>query len=114
MFNYLLLSIILSISFFELIAQSSVKYFFNTGKKEFIFYFIAILSYCVIAYLLTLSYEHKGMGITNVLWSGITIIVILITGMLVYDERLTNYDIIGLCLILFGSTFILYEENYVN
>lgn len=114
MFNYILLSIILAISFCELIAQSSVKHFYNTGKKEFAFYFIAILSYCVIAYLLTLAYEHKGIGITNVLWSGITIIIILITGIILFDEKLTNYDIIGLCLILFGSTFILYEENYID
>ncbi len=114
MFNYILLSIILAISFCELIAQSSVKYFYNTRKKEFVFYFIAILSYCVIAYLLTLAYEHKGMGITNVLWSGITIIFILLAGMTLYNEKLTNYDIVGLCLILSGSTFILYEENYFN
>ncbi len=40
MFNYILLSIILSISFCELIAQTSIKYFYNTGKKEFSFYFI--------------------------------------------------------------------------
>lgn len=69
MFNYILLSIILAIAFFELIAQSSVKYFHKTEKTQYIYYFIAILSYCVVAYLLTLSYDHKGMGITNLLWS---------------------------------------------
>jgi multidrug transporter EmrE-like cation transporter len=112
MFNYVLLSIVFSIAFFELIAQSSVKYFHKTEKTQYLYYFIAILSYCVIAYLLTLSYDHKGMGITNLLWSGITIIIILMAGMILYDEKLTNYDIMGLCLILSGTGFILYEENF--
>jgi multidrug transporter EmrE-like cation transporter len=112
MFNYVLLSIVFLIAFFELIAQSSVKYFHKTEKTQYSYYFIAILSYCVIAYLLTLSYDHKGMGITNLLWSGITIIVILIAGMILYDEKLSNYDIMGLCLILSGTGFILYEENF--
>lgn len=112
MFNYILLSIILAIAFFELIAQSSVKYFHKTEKTQYIYYFIAILSYCVVAYLLTLSYDHKGMGITNLLWSGITIVVILTAGIILYNERLTNYDIAGLCLILSGTGFILYEENF--
>jgi multidrug transporter EmrE-like cation transporter len=112
MFNYILLSIILAIAFFELIAQSSVKYFHKTEKTQYIYYFIAILSYCVVAYLLTLSYDHKGMGITNLLWSGITIVVILTAGMILYGEKLTNYDVIGLCLILSGTGFILYEENF--
>lgn len=112
MFNYLLLTIILSIAFFELIAQSSVKYFYETKKTQYTYYFIAILCYCAIIYLLTLSYEHKGMGITNLLWSGITIVVILITGIIIYKEKLTNYDITGLFLILLGTGFILYEENF--
>lgn len=54
------------------------------------------------------------MDIINVLWSGITIIVILLTGIILYDEKLTNYDIVVVCLILFGSIFILYEENNIN
>lgn len=112
MFNYILLAIILSIAFFELIAQSSIKYFHKTKKTHYIYYFMAIICYSIIAYLLTLSYEHKGMGITNLLWSGITIVVILIAGIVLYDEKLTNYDIIGLCLILSGSGFILYEANF--
>ena len=112
MFDYILLTIILAIAFFELIAQSSVKYFHETKKTQNIYYFIAILSYCVVAYLLTLSYEHKGMGITNLLWSGITIVIILIAGIILYDEKLTNNDIIGLCLILSGTGFILYGENF--
>lgn len=37
MFNYVLLIIILSIAFFELIAQSSVKYFYIINKKEFLY-----------------------------------------------------------------------------
>lgn len=112
MFNYVLLAIILSIAFFELIAQSSIKYFHKTEKTQYIYYFIAIICYSVIAYLLTLSYEHKGMGVTNLIWSGISITIILTAGMLLYDEKPTIYDVIGLCLIISGITFIMYEGNY--
>lgn len=43
---------------------------------------------------------------------GITIVVILIAEITLYGEKLTNFDIIGLGLILSGTGFILYEENF--
>lgn len=112
MFNYILLGIILSIAFLELIAHLSVKYFHFTEKKQYIYYIISIICYSVIAYLLTMSYEHKGIGVTNLIWSGISITVILTAGMVIYDEKPTIYDIIGLSLIISGTTFIMYEDNF--
>ena len=42
-----------------------------------------------------MAYDHKGMGIINLLWSGISIILILITSIVIYKEELTMYDIYG-------------------
>lgn len=111
MFNYILLALILSIAFFELIAQSSIKYFHHTERLHYVYYFIAVICYAVIAYLLSYSYEHKGMGITNLVWSGVSITVILTTGILLYDEKPTIYDIFGMSLIVSGITFIMYEDT---
>ena len=68
------------------------------------------------------------MGIANLLWPsykisiwnfyealkslGLILVVILIAWIILYGEKLTNYDIIGLGLILSGTRFILYEENF--
>lgn len=107
------MAIIFTIAIFELIAHSSVKYFHETQKTQYIYYFIAIICYGIVSYLLSMSYEHKGIGVINLIWSGVSITVILTAGMLLYGEKPTIYDIIGMCLIISGISIIIYDKKYV-
>ena len=49
------------------------------------------------------------MGIINVLWSGISVLVILSSSMLFFGEKITTMDKIGVVFIILGMFFISYE-----
>ncbi len=107
----ILLVIIFFISICELVGQSCLKYFhINNDKPRY--YFIATLFYAIVCYLLFLSYRYKGMGIINVLWSGISILVILSASMLFFGEKITVLDKIGVVFILIGIFCVLYEGSH--
>jgi multidrug transporter EmrE-like cation transporter len=56
-----------------------------------------------------MSYKYKGMGLINVLWSGLSVLVILSTGMLFFGEDITRMDMIGAAMILAGIGFVVWE-----
>jgi multidrug transporter EmrE-like cation transporter len=49
------------------------------------------------------------MGLINVMWSGLSVLVIVSTGVLFFNEKITNLDRIGIFLVLLGILCILYE-----
>jgi multidrug transporter EmrE-like cation transporter len=103
-----LLFIILLISISECIGQSCLKKLFDEPSKTHL-YLIAVIFYSIICYLLILSYNYKGMGLINVIWSGLSVLVIVSTGVLFFNEKITNLDKIGIFLVLLGILCILYE-----
>ena len=106
-----LLVIIVLISVCELLGQSCLKYF-NLNKDKPHYYMFALLFYSIVCYLLVKSYQYKGMGIVNMIWSGISVLVVLTGGYLFFGEEITNMDKIGVLMILAGIFFVLYEGNH--
>jgi len=102
------LIIVCLISLCELLGQSCLKYL-DVNKSKYHYYFIAVIFYSFVCYLLLLSYKFKGMGIINVLWSGISVLVILSSSMLFFGEKITTMDKIGVVFIILGMFFISYE-----
>jgi len=101
----ILLTIILLISLFELFGQSALKYLhLHNGYKHY--YLYALMFYALVCLLLLQSYKYKGMGIVNVLWSGLSILVILSVSIIIFGEKITKMDIIGIILIILGMCFI--------
>lgn len=111
--EYILLLIILGISLCELMGQSCLKYF-NVNKNKPHYYAFAILFYAVVCYLLIQTYKYKGMGIINVLWSGISILVIMSGSILFFGEKITTMDKIGVAFIIFGIILVMYEGSHPN
>jgi multidrug transporter EmrE-like cation transporter len=103
-----LLMIILSISISECLGQSCLKTLFD-DPKQYHLYFAAVLFYSIVCYLLVLSYTYKGMGLVNVLWSGLSILIILSTGALFFNETISRLDIIGVFFVILGMICILWE-----
>lgn len=100
MFDYLLLIIIL-IVIFETTAIMCVKKYHNENCIEF--FFLAILLYAVVCYLLHYSlYYNNSVGINNVLWSGLSIFIVTLSGVLFFKEKLHLHDIIAGSLITAG------------
>lgn len=98
-FAYIII-IVLCITIIEACAQSCIKKYHNSSN--FFFFILAILFYTFICYLLTITYKYEDMGIANVLWSGLSIIVILITGVIAFKEIIHYHDIFAIFLILSG------------
>jgi multidrug transporter EmrE-like cation transporter len=106
-----LLGLILLISFSECLGQSCLKTYYNNPTKDYL-YFLAVIFYSIVCLLLLLSYKYKGMGLVNVLWSGISILVIVSTGILFFNETITNLDKLGILLVIIGITCIVWEGDH--
>ena len=107
-----LLTLVLLISISECIGQSCLKKFhINPLPKNNYLYYLAVLFYSIVCLLLLLSYKYKSMGLVNVLWSGISVLVILSSGILFFNEKITILDKIGVILILLGISCVVWENQ---
>lgn len=104
----LLLGIIILISVSECIGQSCLRNFYEHPSRIYLL-LLGLLFYGMVCLLLVLSYKYRGMGIVNVLWSGISVLVVVSAGMVFFDEKITQMDTIGIALILTGIGFVLWE-----
>lgn len=103
MLNNLLVIIIL-ISSFECVAQGCLKKFFRDSNC--MLFLTGIGCYAAVCFLLVKSYQFKGIGIVNCIWSGVSILFILWIGWAVYDETINTRDVLGIAFILSGIWFI--------
>ena len=108
-----LLGIILLIVILECLGQMCLKSYFNNPGKIHL-YFIAIVFYAMVCLMLVLSYKYRGMGIINVLWSGISVLAVASAGAIFFHERLTRLDMIGIVCILVGIGCVLWEGEHVK
>lgn len=92
--------IILLVSCFEALAQSSVHYANKKNNKWFIL--IGIICYIIVSFLIYKAYNYKGVGMVNAIWSGMSIVLMVLIGVLVFKEKITTQEYIGIFLILLG------------
>jgi multidrug transporter EmrE-like cation transporter len=103
-----LLLLVLAISISECLGQSCLKTYHKSPEKTHL-YIAGVLFYTIVCALLVMSYKYKGMGLVNVLWSGLSVLVILSTGMLFFGEDITRMDMIGAAMIVAGIGFVVWE-----
>jgi small multidrug resistance pump len=113
----ILLVLIILILFIECIDQGCLKTFFNNSKLYL--FIVGALCYVIVYYLLVQSYQFKSMGLVNCVWSGISILFILMVGYFIFSESINIRDIIGVILIIVGTWLILYDgphaaELFIN
>ena len=98
--------LILLITAFETFAQYNIKK--KNIHNNWFYMFLAFLSYCVVCVLLNQCYsiDNTGIGITNLAWSVISVISVIIVGMIAFHEKITIYDIFGMILCFVGLYFI--------
>jgi multidrug transporter EmrE-like cation transporter len=112
-----LLVIIILISSVECVAQGCLKTFFNNSQVYL--FVISVVCYVIVCYLLVRSYQFKSMGLVNCVWSGISVIFILMVGYVIFSEAINIRDIVGVILIIIGTWLILYDgphaaELFIN
>lgn len=106
-----LLTIILFISISECLGQSCLKKFhINPIPENNYLYYLAVVFYSLVCLLLLLSYKYKSMGLVNVLWSGLSVLLILSTGILFFHEKITFLDKMGVIFIVMGIICVVWEN----
>lgn len=95
---------ILVVAIFEAFGQSFLAWARKTNKIYWLF--IGIACYSVVAYGLYMSYQYKGVGIVNALWSSLSIVLMVAIGHILFHERLSRNEWIGIGLIIAGILFI--------
>ena len=98
--NSILLLLIIAIVIFETMAISCVKEYHISNKTCYFCY--AVILYGIVCYLLHQSFYFTTMGMTNVIWSGLSVFMVTIFGVLFFKERVHMHDILAGCLITAG------------
>lgn len=101
--------LIFTIVFFEAIAQYHIKK--SKIDNKYVHLSIAVFSYSVVCLLLDKCYDFNGVGITNFVWSVLSIISMLIVGYVLFNEKITKFDIAGIILSIFGLYLIFVYDH---
>ena len=110
-YSHTYIFLILLIVIFENFAQYNIKK--HNIENNYIYVFLAIASYSIVCLLLGKCYTIKGagMGITNFVWSILSIVSLITLGVIVFHETITFYDIFGIILCIFGLYFIFLKDH---
>ena len=73
-------------------------------------YFTAIVFYTIVCVMLLLSYKYNGLGIINIMWSGLSVLLIALAGSVFFGVSLKSLHKFGILLILLGIACVLYEN----
>ena len=109
--RFLLLALIFLIAIAECVGQSCLRSFYNNPNRTGLV-LLGVIFYSIVCILLVMSYKYKGMGLVNVMWSGLSVLVIVSTGMLFFNEKITRLDWVGIALIIAGMAAVLYEGDH--
>jgi len=92
----LILMIVLS----ESIGQYFIKKYNQIPKP--IYYIYGVFFYLIVIFILSKIYSNSTLGIVQLLWSGLSVLSVLIIGHFVFGEEITSNEWIGIILILSG------------
>jgi len=88
----------------EVIATSALKY--SEGFTRQVPSAIVIAGYAVAFYCLSLTLQHRSVGIAYAIWSGLGTLLIAITTAVLLKQKLDTPAIIGLALVVAGVVVI--------
>jgi len=88
----------------ESLAQYCLKQCKLTHKWHF--YLLAVLCYALVCFGLYNMYGYRTMGLVNLLWSCLSIVLIILIGGVFFHEAVTIYDMIGVVFVFIGFGFI--------
>jgi multidrug transporter EmrE-like cation transporter len=110
-YSHTYIFLILLIVMFENFAQYNIKK--NNIENNFLYIFLAIASYSIVCLLLGKCYTMKGagVGITNFIWSILSIVSLIMIGVIIFHETITFYDIFGIILCICGLYFIFLKNH---
>jgi small multidrug resistance pump len=88
----------------EVIATISLK--FSEGFTKLTPSVVVVLGYGLSFYLLSVALKSMPIGVAYATWSGVGLVLTVIAGMILWQERLDWARVVGIILILAGIVFI--------
>jgi small multidrug resistance pump len=88
----------------EVIATISLK--FSEGFTKLTPSVVVVLGYGLSFYLLSVALKSMPIGVAYATWSGVGLVLTVIAGMILWQERLDWARVVGIILILAGIIFI--------
>ena len=88
----------------EVIATIALK--FSFGFTKLIPSVVVVLGYGLSFYLLSAALKVMPIGVAYAIWSGVGLILTVIVGIILWQERLDWARVVGIILILAGIVFI--------
>jgi len=70
------------------------------------FFYGGIFFYAIVGYLLCQTFKLKGLGITNALWSAMSVLATTFVGVVIFKEVLHVHDYIAVALIASGVVIL--------
>lgn len=106
-----LVASVLAVSAFEALGQSSAQLgrncvTDNSHARAWAFLTLAVACYAGVTYFLFVSYQYKGVGIVNAMWSGLSILLMMAIGFVFFNERATRREYLGVLFIFAGVLLI--------
>jgi small multidrug resistance pump len=93
----------------EVIATTALK--FSEGFSKLIPSVVVVLGYGFSFYLLSVALKVMPIGVAYAIWSGVGLILTVIVGIILWQERLDWARVVGIILILAGIVFINVVSN---
>lgn len=100
---YILIGLVVTISILEICGQTCIRKYRENGRMQFII--VGIMLYLTVVLLLFHSYRFHGMGIVNLLWSCLSIIMAIVVGHFVFNEIFNHYMAIAVVLAFSAIVF---------
>lgn len=106
--NWKLLALVLLISVCETAAQTIAFLAVKYHAKALLL--LSSVVYACIVGLLYQAYKTRGIGFINVIWSGATIALLIISGQVFFHEKITAKEWIGIGVVIMGIAIMLAPE----
>lgn len=103
-----LICFIILIVIFETMAISCVKEYHLSNQMGY--FMLAIFLYSIVCYLLHQSFYYSSMGLTNVIWSGLSVFLVTLAGVFFFREKIHLHDIFAGLLITSGIVILRMTE----
>jgi small multidrug resistance pump len=88
----------------EVTATSALK--LSNGFTKLVPAIVVVIGYGTSFYLLSLALKSMPIGVAYAIWSGVGLILTVIAGMILWQERLDWARVAGILLILLGIVLI--------
>jgi small multidrug resistance pump len=89
---------------FDFLAILAGKMWSITHKPLYII--ACSLGFAVAGFFFALSLKYEGSAITNVIWIGISVILVTIMGYFLFKEHISALQFLGIAFILFGLALV--------